>query len=323
MAWTLGELSKLETDVLRKSIIDTMLMESNLLELCPWETIGQLSTGVVMIQDLPSVGFRAINAGYEESTGHFKHKVEHISLLGGYIDTDKALARAKNTIADARAIQQTMMVRSMTYEFNDKFINGNPETAGNALEFKGLVGRVDDINADGYTDQKVQHNVTHVSETDAKMHDFIDKLDQCIYSIKGHKPDYALMNQQTLLWLRSILRRLKLLDVTKDMFDRQVDVYQGVRLIDVGLKRDQSTQIIGNAETATGGLTSGDRSSIYFIKFGVGDMTWGIQQYPLEAEDLGLMKEKPVYRTMVDWPLGLATVDPRSLVRLYGFKFTA
>jgi len=323
MAWTLGELSKVETDVLRKSIIDTMIMESNVLELCPFETIGQLSTGVVMIQDLPSVGFRAINAGYEESTGHFKHKVEHISLLGGYIDTDKALARAKNTIADARAIQQQLMVKAMTYEFNDKFINGNPVAAGNSLEFKGLRGRVDDIVADGYTGQKITHDVATVLATDAKMHAFVDKLDECIYSIKGHKPDYALMSQRTLLGLRSLLRRLRLLDVTKDMFDRVVDVYQGVRLIDMGVKADQSTQIITDNEGDDGGAGTDGRSSIYFVKFGVGDMTWGIQQYPIEVEDLGMMKDKPVYRTMVDWPLGMATVDPRSLVRLCGFQMTA
>jgi len=323
MAWTLAELSKIETDVLRKSVIDTMIMESNILEMCPWETIGQLSTGVVSIQDLPSVGFRKINAGYEESTGHFQHKIEHISLLGGYIDTDKALARAKNTIADARAIQQQLMIKAMTYEFNDKFINGNPSGSGTSLEFKGLLGRVDDINSDGYTSQKVQHDVTTVLATDAKMYAFLDAIDQCIYSIKGHKPDYALMSQRTLLGLRSLLRRLKLLDTTKDMFDRVVDVYQGVRLIDMGVKADQSTQIITDVETNAGVTTGSNRSSIYFVKFGMGDMSWGIQQYPIEVEDLGLMTDKPVYRTMVDWPLGLATVDPRSLVRLYGFQMTA
>jgi len=219
MAWTLAEMSKIETDILRKSVIDTMLMESNVLELCPFETIGQLATGVISIQDLPSVGFRAINAGYEESTGTFKHKTEHISLLGGYIDTDKAIARAKNTIGDARAIQQQLMLKAMTYEFNDKFINGDPTASGKALEFKGIRNRVDDI-AVNYSSQKIQHDVTTVLSTDEKMHAFVDALDQAIYSIKGHSPQYALMSRKTLLGLRSLLRRLKLLDTTKDMFDR-------------------------------------------------------------------------------------------------------
>ena len=135
MAVTLMDLSQIETDVLRKSVIDTFLMESNLLEIVPWETIGQLSTTVVKISELPSVGFRKINAAYSESTGKFSHASETISLLGGDIDTDKALARAKNTIADARAIMQTLMLKSIAYKFNDKFINGNP--ASDPEEFKG------------------------------------------------------------------------------------------------------------------------------------------------------------------------------------------
>ena len=96
MAWTLAELSKIETDPLRKSVVDTLLMNSNLLELVPWETIGALSTGVVRYKDLPSFGYRKVNEGFSESTGHFEQKYENISLGGLDIDTDKAIARAKS-----------------------------------------------------------------------------------------------------------------------------------------------------------------------------------------------------------------------------------
>ena len=104
------------------------------------------------------------------------------------------------------------------------------------------------------------------------------------------------------------------------MFDRVVDVYQGARLIDIGVKADQTTEIITNTETKGGGSYE---TSIYAVKFGIGEMTWGIQEYPLEVEDLGLLKTSPVYRTMVDWPLGLATIDPRSVGRLYGIRADA
>ena len=38
----------------------------------------------------------------------------------------------------------------------------------------------------------------------------------------------------------------------------------------------------------------------------------------LEVDDKGLLEDKPVYRTEVDWPLGLAMADPYSIARLYG-----
>jgi len=321
MAWTLAELSKIETDTLRKSVIDTILMESSLMELLPWETIGTLSTSVVMIQDLPSVGFRKINAGYAESTGHFKQKSESISLLGGMIDTDKALARAKNTVADARAIQQQMMVKAIAYKFNDKFINGSPTT--DPEEFKGISKRVDDEVTAGYTDCFIDLAGTTgaardsgILYDDASGYNFLNKLDQAIYTVKGHNPQYALMNKKTLLAVRALLRRLKLLDNTKDMFDRQIDTYSGVRLVDIGTKVDQLTEIITNTEDPQGLYTSDISTSIYLVKFGIGEFLWGIQEYPMEVVDKGLLEATPVYRTEVDWPLGLAHIEPSSVIRL-------
>lgn len=321
MAWTLAELSKIETDTLRKSVIDTILMESSVMELLPWETIGTLSTSVVMIQDLPSVGFRKINEGYAESTGHFKQKVENISLLGGMIDTDKALARAKNTIADARAIQQQMMVKAIAYKFNDRFINGDP--VSDPEEFRGIKSRIDEIVAEGFTSQLIDLGGTFGAARDAGIlyddasgWNFLNKLDQLIYSVKGHNPQYLLMNKKCLLAVRSLLRKMRLLDQSKDMFDRVVDVYAGARIIDIGTLADQSTEIITNTEDPMSLYTSDISTSIYAVKFGIGEFLWGIQEYPLEVADKGLLEATPVYRTEIDWPLGLAHIEPTSIGRL-------
>ena len=321
MAWKLSELSKIETDTLRKSVIDGLLMNSNLMEEVEWETTGTLSTTIVRIQDLPSVGFRKLNAGYSESTGHFEQKVENISLLGGLIDTDKAIARAGNTIADARAIQQQMMLKAIAFSFNDKFINGDPTT--DPEEFKGISKRVDAVVAEGYSDQYIDCDGDYGAARDsgilyatAERHNFLNKLDELIYSIRGHDPNFLLMNKKTLLAVRSLLRIEKLLDSTKDMFDRKIDVYQGARMIDIGTKADQTTEIITNTEDPDSLYTSNISTSIYAVKLGVGEFLWGIQEYPLEVTDKGLLEDKPTYRTEVDWPLGLASIDPRSISRL-------
>ena len=322
MSWTLAELSKIETDTLRKSVIDTLLMESNLMQFVPWETIGQLATTIVRIQDLPSVGFRKINAGYASTEGHFEQAVEHISLMGCYMDCDKAIARAKNTIADARAITQVMALKGVAYKFNDKFINGDPAT--DPEEFKGMQKRVDDVVTEGFTDQYIDNAGTYGAARDAGIlyatadrHNFLNKLDELIYSIKGHNPDFLLMNKKMLLALRAALRVEKLLDNTRDMFDRVVDVYQGCRLVDVGVKANQTTEIITNTEDPQSLYTSDLSTSIYAVKFGIGDMLWGIQEYPLEVTDKGELEATPVYRTELDWPLGLALADPRAIGRLY------
>ena len=318
MPWTLGEFSKIEVDPLRKSVIDTLLMNSNLMELIPWETIGSLSTRVVRYQDLPSVGFRKLNEAFAESIGHFEGKNETISLFGGDIDTDKAIARAGNSIANARAIQQNMKLRSIAYTINDKFINGSPTV--DPEEFKGIKERIDDIVAEGYTGQKINNAGTAgdgILLDAAERGNFLNRLDQLIYSIVGHNPDFLFMNSKMLLALRSCLRQERLLNQAQDQFGRVIDMYGSIRLIDIGVKADQITEIITNTETTTGVAGGTECTSIYAVKFGIGEHLWGIQEYPLEVEDLGQLQTAPVYRTRIDWNLGLADVNPRCMGRLY------
>ncbi len=313
--FTLVELSKIETDPLRKGVIDGLLMDAIVLQVVPWESVGALTTTLVRMGTLPSVGFRKINEGYASGKGAFEQKVESISLMGGYFDTDKAIARAKNTIANARAITQVMMLKSMAYKFNDKFINGNPES--DPEEFKGVKERVDDNVAGGYTAQKVDFACDGVGilNTSKESHDFLNNLDTLFYQIPGHNPDFAFMASKLLLAIKALMRKEKLLDTTKDFFDRVIDTYGQTMLVDIGVKADQITEIIPIVETAAGASSGGESTSIHCMKFGIGDMFWGIQEYPLEVEDLGRLESAPIFRTEVDWPLGLAQINPYAIAR--------
>ena len=207
------------------------------------------------------------------------------------------------------------MTKAIAYKFNDKFINGNPES--DPEEFKGLRERVADLYDEGYTGQLVDFECDGVGirNSSTHSHDFLNFLDKLMYQIKGHNPDFLLMNSKMLLALRSILRKEDLLDKTQDSFDRKIDVYGGARLIDIGVKADQTTEIITETETAAGADGAGESTSIYAVKMGIGEFLWGLQEYPLEVEDLGRLKEKPIYRTEMDWPLGLANADPYSIAR--------
>jgi len=324
MAWTLAEFSKIETDPLRKSVLDMLIMESNLLELIPWETTGRLSATMVRFKTLPTFGYRKVNEGYSESTGTFEHKTESVSLGGLDIDTDIVIARNANSIEDARTVQQRMALKSAAYQFNWKFIAGNPVT--DPEEFKGVEARIDDINSDGYTNQLFACNdtATGILNSQTTRFNFIQDLDKLFYAIRGHNPDVALMNKRMLLAIRSCLLREKLLSYGADMFGRQIDMYGSTRLIDIGVRVDQTTEIILNDESTAGALAaSGACSSIYALKFGIGDAFWGQQMYPLEVRDQGELQTKPVYRTRIDWPHGLADIDPLSMARMYGIVSTS
>jgi hypothetical protein len=316
-AVTLADYSQLEKDTLRKSVIDTFLMESDLMKLVPWETTGQLSTTVIRYKDLPSVGFRKINDAWSASKGTVEQRTEVVSMLGGLVDVDKALVRAGNTIAKVRAVQQYLKIKAMAYCFNDRFINGDPSTITD--EFMGVKKRVDGLYAAGFTTQYIDLDggatTEGVLKDESTQNKFVDKVDELIYSIDGHSPDALLMNKNVLLALRSCLRRRGLLDTTKDMFGRIVDRYGSIPMYDIGVKADQTTLIMPLSETLGGGSTE---SSIYAVKFGIGKFLWGFQMYAMEVNDKGELEDGVTYRTVVDWPLGLAIVNPRSIARLYG-----
>jgi len=259
------------------------------------------------------VGMRKINASFSESTGKFDQKIEGKYIFGHEIDVDVVLEKAN---PGERQTQRRMSAKAMSFAFNDMFINGDPASD----EFKGLSKRVDDVYNAGYTNQYIDGGSATTGKgvlyDSTERHYFIDKVSELIHAISEHRPDSLFMNSKMYLCFESAMRREQLLKQTEDMFGRVINVFQGIPLIDIGIKADQSTEIITNAETLSGGT---DETSIYAVKYGEDEYLWGMQQEALDVKDLGEVSDKPVYRDRVSWVVGLAVSNPRSIARAYGF----
>lgn len=311
MAFTLVDALKTEGNTLRAGVIEGLLRRSNVMEDIPWEDINALATTVTRWKTLPTVGFRKINAAYTESAGTFEQLQEATYPLGGDIDVDKVFVRDGNATIDQRATQIRMKLRSIAYTFQDYFINGDQASDPDGIT--GIKKRIAQLPAAQTIIAAA--NGLDVQASAANQNTFLDLLDQLFYTFDDGAPDALYMNQKSLLNIQSVLRRLGLFDQTRDMFGRAVTVYKGARLYDVGNKSDQTTAIITNTETQG---ASSVTSSIYAVKYGVGEALWGIQQYDLEVKDLGELQSAPQFRTRVDWPIGLATGTDRPMARLQG-----
>jgi hypothetical protein len=316
MAITLAEHAKQaynEGRELLGTVADWFLMESNVLQIIPWATNVQLAVQIMAWQTLPTVGTRKINGSFSESTGKFESKVESKYIFGHDIDCDVVLVKANP--AD-RAKQRKMSSKAMAFDFNDAFING----AVADDEFKGISSRVDDVYTAGYTDQYIDGGSATTGKgvlyDTTERHYFIDKVSKLKHVISGHKPDMLLMNSKMYLCFESAMRRESLLKQTEDMFGRVINTFGDTPLVDIGVKSDQTTEIITNSESLSGGS---DETSIYAVRFGEGEYLWGIQQESLNVRDLGEIQTKPVYRDRVEWVIGLAVSNPRSIARAYGF----
>ncbi len=110
--------------------------------------------------------------------------------------------------------------------------------------------------------------------------------------------------------------------ITQDQFGRDIEKYKGATLRDIGYKADQSTRIITNTETSDGTADTGSTyTSLYAVNYS-DDHFSGWQFGPLKADDLGLINNGVIYRTNINWVIGLSNSSNRSLGRLYGLKMS-
>jgi hypothetical protein len=144
---------------------------------------------------------------------------------------------------------------------------------------------------------------------------FIDKFEEAMYKAGGGlggEARIALMNEGIYWGFGRVLRYLSvsggpLLDLTKDQFGREQLTYKGAQFVDVGLKVDQSTEIITDTEDPGDG--GNDGTSIYFVPFSDEQGITGIQLGGMEVYDPlsgGERESKPTKLVRIDWWCGLA-----------------
>jgi len=318
MALTINDYAKQSTDPLRKGILMNLLRYSDVLGILPFENVEALESVAIRWQNLPDVAFRKINAGYTEGSGDTEQIVEAVKGLGGDVDIDRVFELVKNVIEDPKVTQTRMKVKSMGYTFNYYFMQGSPTV--DADGFYGLYHRVDNLPSRQKFAIGSAGTPFDVTASTANEHKFVDAFHKLNALVGGANAFFC--NFDMRLGVGSVLRRLNLLDVTKDQFDREVFSFLGAPVIDIGLKADQSTEIITDTEDPGDG--GADTTSITAVRFGTDDGLIGIQlnelnPYWVGGEDHEL-EAKPVRRLRIDWWAGLAGYGSYYAARMYNLK---
>ena len=294
---------------------------SRFMSVLPFKDIAALSAeawreGAV----LPNVGWRDIGADHGSVVAVKPDKVNfNVYSIGNEIIVDKMYARDTSTrLVDPMTYQTTMVTKAIARNFNNIIINGLPSDLKNPI---GLWHRAtNDLASSQLINAAVDISPDTASMATA-VQNMIDKLDQLLYAVNdnieiGGNGVYLLCNSTTLFRINSIFRQSGLVNESKDTLGRIWMDYKGAKFIDMGLKYDETTKVIGDAENGTA-LSGGGATSIYAVKTGEEFFT-GIQEYGLEVSDFELMDDKVTYKSVIDWAVGLALVHPRSVARLYG-----
>ena len=318
MAVTIADLAKQSKDPLQASVLENLLRYSDLLNLLPFENVTALTSVVVRWATLPRADFRKLNAGYTEGSGQTEQIEEGIKIMGGDVDIDRMFDRVTNVIQPVATTQTLMKLKAMAYNFNYYFIAGSPTVDANG--FYGIDYRVSTLPSRQKFALGTAGTPFDVTSSTANEHKFLDGLHKLNKVVGG--ADAYFMNEAMWLGVSGVLRRLGLLDTTKDSYDREFVSFMGAPLIDIGLKADQTTEII--TDTQDPGDGGDDTTSIYAVKFGSDEGLTGIQLNDLEAYWVGgdnhELEDKPVRRLRIDWGVGLAGFGSYYAAQMYNIE---
>jgi hypothetical protein len=304
MAMTLMEASKrFSGEVKRSAVIEQFARSSALLAALPFMDINGNAYSYNVEGKLPNIGFRGVNEGYSEGVGVVNPEVERLRIAGGDLDVDKFLVDTLG--GDVRADEEVRKIKALSGFITDRLINGNSVT--NPDEFDGFRNRV----------VGPQLFAADVDAPLANSPLSLESLDAAIDEVEG--PTALIMSKAMQRKLIKAARANVGGDIQmsdKDEFGFRVNMYNDLPMLIADVNHLGQRIINFDEVGPAGGVNS---TSIYVVSFGDGMIT-GLQNGAMKVTDLGELETKPVFRTRLDWYVGLAVMHPRSISRIWGIQ---
>lgn len=324
MPITIAQLAKLEQDPFNKAVYLDIIRNANLLETFPFETVDSLRVMALEVKSMPDVAWRGMNEGYtESSTAELDQVFDSLYGFGGDIQYDKVIEKLGNMIQNPVELATSLKLKSLAYGWKDTLING--DHAVNAKQFEGLKKRI----ASYPTRQTVYAAASNAAGLDAtasaaNARKIIASLDRAFKYCNNGNVSAIYCNEAFILGLNRIARLLGgniPLDKSKNLIDQEITTYRGVPLYDMGLKKDQVTEIITCTEP--GGDATANTTSLYFASYSIEQGIYGAQlDAPKVYDPLngGEMSTAPAKMRRIDWWNGIVGFGGRGLVRVRNIK---
>ncbi len=325
---TLADYAQMSNAPMIQAVTYSLIMNDNVLQDVPLqERKSLIANGARFEGNLPTVNWSQLNAEGVTTKGTPTPYQEQVYIIRNYIDVDKFIVEDMNQIVEPRAIQAEAYLRALTYDMNNKFLK-NDHVTGDANAPVGLRYRIDNGSTFGVRpENKIDAGGVDLSQanvTQSTANKFLEFLDQLLWSVDS--PTGA----GVVIYMNEVMRRRFAFAVrtmgtsggfetTRDQFNRTVDMYKGAIIRDPGYKADQSTRILTTTETATGADGASTFTSVYAVNYS-SDHFSGWQFGPLNVQDLGLIYNGAIYRTLIDWAVGYLNASTRSIGRLYDIK---
>lgn len=304
MAVSLAQAADASTNMLQRGVIQTFIDESPVLDRLPFMEISGNAYQYTSELALPGIAFRAVNAGYTESTGTVVNATVALKIFGGDADTDRFIQRTLSNINDQRALQLRMKAKAAAISFTSSFFHGDSGAAPE--EFDGLETMLTGAQA-------ILASASGITLTLAMLDDLIDAV------IGG--PDVIYTNKALIRKIAALIRATGgTVPEPIEQYGKLTYSYAGVPLVDTGYEADGSTLILPFTEDP--GDAGTDTASLYAVKFGEQEFVSGLTNGGIDVYDLGELETKPVLRTRIEAYMAIANFNGKSAARLWGITDT-
>lgn len=293
MALQLVEAQKLSKDVLQAGIIETIVKESSVLAVLPFQEIEGNAYAYNVEKALPTVAFRAVNEAYTANEAQFEQRSENLVILGGDVELDRFILQTLSNVNDQMGVQIMEKAKAIANTFTKTFFKGKKAT--NDKEFDGL-----DVRVAG-TAQEIDFTLSPEIEATAKGNARkLDALNTLLDAVRGGA-DALYMNKRVKRKILAVLQASDhYVEQGQDAFGRPVEMYGGVPLHTV------ENEILGDTD-------------IYAVKFGAYTHVAGLTNGGVQVRRLGETSAKAVEVTRIEFFCGLAQFNPYSSARLKNF----
>lgn len=294
MALTLAEAAKLSNDIVLQGVIETIILDSPVLQALPFIEITGNGLTYNRENTNPAATFFDVGDTWSEGTPTFTQITASLKIVGGDADIDNYLLTTRSNIQDLQAAVIRLRAKAVQQKFEDTFVNG--DTGVDAKSFDGI----EKLTTGG---QSTSMGVNGATLT-------LAKLDEVIDLVKGGPPTMLLMSKRTRRSLNGLARTAgSFLQTDRNEFGQMVQFYDGVP---VGVSDFVS-------DTKTVGSSS-DCSTVYALQMGEGALAGITAPGGLQVEAIGSLETKDATRTRVKWYVTMALFNTLKVAKLTGVR---
>ncbi len=276
MAMTKAEAAKLTQDLMLRGVIETIVKESQLLQLLPFMEVTGTAVTYNREATMPAASFYDVGDTWTEATPTFSQVTTALKILGGDADVDNFLQATYADPNDIEAETIASRAKAVAQLFSDSFFNG--DATANPKAFDGVTKAVP-------APQTLAAGANGGNLT-------LDLMDQLIDLVKPGRPDVLLMSKRTRRKLSNLRRASgNLLETDVDQFGQRALFYDGLPLV--------VDEFVSDAQAK--GTSGSVCSSIYALKLGQGVGVMGLEHGGVQVEEIGELETKDATRHRIKW----------------------